>query len=404
MSDTLIKRAIGPIGPPDEKNCQCPSYIGRDCAFASLYSSHPSHMFRSSTSLDGDLFTVMADSAPVMIWMADTNAQRTFLNKPWLDFTGRSLDEEVGDGWVEGVHEQDRSACVDAYLAAYRERQPLEIEYRLRRADGEFRWVIDRGAPRLDADGRFTGYIGACVDVTALKQSEARLRESEAQLRRLAARFESAQEHERASVARELHDELGQSLTALKLEMARTVPDLLKQGIGHDTIDRLQSMIGTLDTAQETVRRLATSLRPPALDHLGLAAAIELEGAALARRTGIRCRVVGNRRVARLDSVQTTAVFRIVQEALTNIVRHAGASAITISISGTARSTSVKVRDNGRGMSEKQMTDPAAIGLLGMRERAELIGASLTITSHPGKGTIVSVVASAGTLDEPSRT
>ncbi len=346
----------------------------------------------------------MADSAPVMIWMADTNAQRTFLNKPWLDFTGRSLDEEVGDGWVEGVHEQDRSACVDAYLAAYRERQPLEIEYRLRRADGEFRWVIDRGAPRLDADGRFTGYIGACIDVTALKQSEARLRESEAQLRRLAARFESAQEHERASVARELHDELGQSLTALKLEMARTVPDLLKQGIGHDTIDRLQSMIGTLDTAQETVRRLATSLRPPALDHLGLAAAIELEGAALARRTGIRCRVVGNRRVARLDSVQTTAVFRIVQEALTNIVRHAGASAITISISGTARSTSVKVRDNGRGMSEKQMTDPAAIGLLGMRERAELIGASLTITSHPGKGTIVSVVASAGTLDEPSRT
>jgi signal transduction histidine kinase len=188
------------------------------------------------------------------------------------------------------------------------------------------------------------------------------------------------------------------------MEVARTVPDLLKQGIDPGAIDRLQSMIGIIDTAQETVRRLATSLRPPALDHLGLAAAIELEGAALARRTGIRCRVVGNRRVAKLDRVQTTAVFRIVQEALTNVVRHASASAITISINGTAGSTSVKIRDNGRGMNADQMADPTAIGLLGMRERAELSGATLSITSHPGKGTIVSVVASAGAGDEPQRT
>ncbi len=358
----------------------------------------------SSSSLDGDLFAVMADAAPVMIWMADADARRTFFNKPWLDFTGRPFADQAGSGWNEAVHPLDRAACMDAYLTAFHDRRSFEIEYRLRRVDGVFRWVIDRGAPRTGADGVFAGYIGACVDVTALKQSEARLRESESQLRRLAARFESAQESERASVARELHDELGQSLTALKLELARTVPDLLKQGIDPGAIDRLQSMIGIIDTAQETVRRLATSLRPPALDHLGLAAAIELEAAALARRTGIRCRVVGNRRVAKLDPVQTTAVFRIVQEALTNVVRHANASAITISINGTAGSTSVKIRDNGRGMNADQMADPTAIGLLGMRERAELIGATLSITSNPGKGTIVSVVASAGAGDEPQRT
>ena len=341
----------------------------------------------SSSSLDGDLFAVMADAAPVMIWMADADARRTFFNKPWLDFTGRPFADQVDCGWNEAVHPLDRAACMDAYLTAFRDRRSFEIEYRLRRVDGVF-----------------AGDIGACVDVTALKQSEVRLRESESQLRRLAARFESAQESERASVARELHDELGQSLTALKLELARTVPDLLKQGIDPGAIDRLQSMIGIIDTAQETVRRLATSLRPPALDHLGLAAAIELEAAALARRTGIRCRVVGNRRVAKLDPVQTTAVFRIVQEALTNVVRHANASAITISINGTAGSTSVKIRDNGRGMNADQMADPTAIGLLGMRERAELIGATLSITSNPGKGTIVSVVASAGAGDEPQRT
>ena len=346
----------------------------------------------------------MADSAPVMIWMADVDGRRTFFNKLWREFTGKSPDERSARDWTESIHPQDRAACTDSALAAFHHRQPFEIEYRLHRADGEYRWVIDRGAPRLDTDRQFTGYVGVCVDVTPMKESEARLLESQLQLRRLAARFESAQEQERASVARELHDELGQTLTALKLEMARIVPDLLKQRIDRDAIDRLQSMIGTLDTAQETVRRLATSLRPPALDHLGLATAIELEAAALARRTGIRCRVVGNKRVAKLDPAQTTAVFRIVQEALTNVVRHASASAITISINGTARSTSVKIRDNGRGMTAAQMKNPTAIGLLGMRERAELSGASLSITSHPGKGTIVSVVASAGAVDESQRT
>jgi two-component system, NarL family, sensor histidine kinase UhpB len=345
----------------------------------------------------------MADSAPVMIWMADGDGRRTFFNKPWREFTGRSLDERFARDWIESVHPDDRAACTEAAGAAFREREPFEIEYRLQRFDGEYRWVIDRGAPRLEG-GRFMGYVGACVDVTAMKESEARLRESESQLRRLAARFEVAQERERTSVARELHDELGQTLTALKLEMARIVPDLLKQRIDHDAIDRLQSMIGTLDAAQETVRRLATSLRPPALDHLGLATAIELEGAALARRTGIRCRVVGNKRVAKLDPAQTTAVFRIVQEALTNVVRHASASAITISINGTSRSTSVKIRDNGRGMSAAQMKNPTAIGLLGMRERAELSGATLSISSQPGKGTIISVVASTGAGNESHRT
>ena len=305
------------------------------------------------------------------------------------------MADALGDGWADAVHPDDRARCLETYLTTFERREPCEVEYRLRRADGVFRWMLDRGMPRADANGAFAGYIGTCVDVTALKQTEARLRESESQLRRLAARDESAREKERANVSRELHDELGQTLTALKLEIAHIVPDLLKQGIDHESIDRLQSMVGGIDAAQETVRRLATTLRPPALDHLGLAAAIELEGAALARRTGIRCRITGNRKVSKLDPAQTTAVFRIVQEALTNVVRHASASAITISINATSRSTEVTVRDNGRGMSAEQIGDPTAVGLLGMRERAELGGARLSISSKAGKGTIVTVVASA---------
>src|SRR5262245_3026035 len=114
----------------------------------------------------------MADSAPVMIWMADGDGRRTFFNKPWREFTGRSPDDRSARDWSDAVHPDDRARCTEAARAAFGERRPFEIEYRLQRSDGEYRWVIDRGAPRLDAGHRFTGYIGACVDVTALKESE----------------------------------------------------------------------------------------------------------------------------------------------------------------------------------------------------------------------------------------
>jgi signal transduction histidine kinase len=152
-------------------------------------------------------------------------------------------------------------------------------------------------------------------------------------------------------------------------------------------IDRMQSMVGGIDLATETVRRLATALRPPALDHLGLAAAIELEGAAVSRRTGLRCRISGKMRTTGMTPEQTTAVFRIAQEALTNVVRHANASAVKIAMRQTPHDISVRIHDNGRGIAAQALDDPSSIGLLGMRERAELIGATLTITAQPGKGT-----------------
>jgi len=335
--------------------------------------------------LDADAFVVMADAAPVMIWTAGSDAQCTFLNKLWLEFTGRPLAKQLGDGWIESVHIEDRGPCLERYLAAFHAREPFELECRVRRADGVFRWILGRGAPRYDIGGRFAGYIGSCLDVTELK-------ESERQMRQLAASLESAREHERTNVARELHDDLGQTLTALKLEVSRTVKELMQQGIQRDSIDRLQSLVGGIELAHETVRRIATSLRPPALDHLGLVAAIELEAAALARRTGIRCRVIGNRRVPTLHPAQTTAVFRIVQEALTNVLRHASASAIGVRIDGSSRSISVEIRDNGRGIVDEPVGNrTAAIGLLGMRERAEMIGATLSIRSRKGKGTVVSL-------------
>lgn len=121
-------------------------------------------------------FRNMADVSPVLLWMSETNGLCSFFNQTWLTFTGRTLEEEWGVGWAEGVHYEDFQTCMDTYIEAFGQRRVFEVEYRLRRADGEYRWVLDRGTPRYTPDGLFAGYIGSCVDITERKAAEAELR------------------------------------------------------------------------------------------------------------------------------------------------------------------------------------------------------------------------------------
>ena len=115
-------------------------------------------------------FQRLMDAAPVMIWVSGTDKLCTWFNKPWLDFTGRTLEQEFGNGWADGVHPDDLNRCLEIYTAHFDQRLPFRMEYRLRRADGEYRWIVDTGEPRADSDGAFIGYIGSCIDINALKQ------------------------------------------------------------------------------------------------------------------------------------------------------------------------------------------------------------------------------------------
>jgi signal transduction histidine kinase len=207
-------------------------------------------------------------------------------------------------------------------------------------------------------------------------------------LRALTERIEQMREAERTRIARELHDELGQLLTGIKLDFSATVRRLRELKAPGDVTDRLQSAMGQVDIAIAMVRRIASDLRPAALDHRDLGGAIEDEARRVAARSGLRIRVA-NRVDDNVAPELATAAFRIFQEALTNAVRHSRATAINARVSTHRGHLHLYLRDNGIGMPPDRPHDDH-LGLLGMQERARSVGGQLGIRSRPGRGTLVS--------------
>jgi signal transduction histidine kinase len=220
-----------------------------------------------------------------------------------------------------------------------------------------------------------------------LHRKSERLRESEDKLRRLAAHLISVREEERAHIAREIHDELGQVLTGLKME----VTWLAKRLHDKPLVEKTDSMCKLIDSTVQTVRKIATGLRPEMLDDMGLVAAIGWQAKDFQKRTGVRCRVKLPPETTKLDIDVSTAAFRIFQEILTNVARHSRATRVDIDLNVTEDQVSLEVQDNGVGIADSDLNGRKSLGLLGMHERALLFGGEVNISGAPGHGTRVAV-------------
>ena len=307
---------------------------------------------------------------------------------------GHSLADWVSPGfWQSIVHPDDGDSAVQLIAAlGSRGEADVHAEFRLRKIDGEFLWVrqVVRYGSRIEEGGRARGFL---FDITESKAIEQERERSRRQLRELGLRNQSAREEERISVAREIHDELGQALTMFRIELTwleNRMAKVLSERGAEPVIRKIGQMTRMLDGTLQTVRRITTNLRPPVLDELGLRAAIEWQAEGFSRRVGIRCEVDAQPIECTCKDT-STALFRIFQEILTNIARNAQASRVRVRLRDESGRFVLTVSDNGRGFVTDISPKHNSFGILGMRERAEALSGSVEISSGLAQGTTVVV-------------
>jgi PAS domain S-box-containing protein len=341
-------------------------------------------------------FRLMANGAPVMVWTATPDMSIDFFNSTVLSFSGLALDELLGDGWLRRVHADDRDACVGSYVPAFAARRPFQMEYRFRRADGSYRWVLDSGAPRYAPDGSFAGYIGSAIDITERKEMEQSFRDSEAALRHayeqnkdLAGRLINAQEAERSRIARDLHDDLSQQLAGVGIMLSSLRRDLHKPGLDgvNETVTTLQEQIAGLAHA---VRNLSHELHPGVLKHAGLVATLTQHCREIERRHGLSVRFTAGEDLVGLDFDVALCLYRVTQEALANIVRHAHADAANVDLQLLDARVELAIADDGVGFVPNERAG-RGLGLRSIDERVRLMRGEAIVESSPGRGTTILV-------------
>lgn len=329
------------------------------------------------------------DRAPVMIWTARPDTTLDYLNQNCVTFTGLPLEKLLDEGWLDAVHPEDRDYCVGTYTPAFEARTPVRVEYRVRRADGAYRWLLASGIPKFAPDGSFAGYVGCDVDITERRNAEDLIRESRAALevshrevQQLAGNLLTAHEDERRHLARELHDDLTQRLARLAIDAGRmeSAPNA-PRGV--------RQLREELVHLSEDVHSLSYRLHPSVLDDLGLVEALKAECDRVSRHGELRVDVEASAVPAALPADASLCLFRVAQEALHNAARHAHASAVTVLLSSRSSGLELAVSDNGSGFDPERSLDHASLGLSSMRERVRLLQGEFGIESAPGRGTTV---------------
>jgi PAS domain S-box-containing protein len=350
-------------------------------------------------------------TAPDIIFSRKPDGTRDYVSVRFHEYTGASEESAIGFGFLDYVHTDDKASTVAEWEHCVESGDNYESEYRLRGKDGQYRWFRARAVPIRDHTNQIIRWYGTCSDIHDSKLVEHAMRESAvelekkvdertAALRRLSSRLMTMQDDERRRIARELHDGLGQEMVALKMllsQIGREGPALLKE--------QVEEAMSTIDRSTKQIRTLSHLLHPPLLDEVGLLSALRWYLDGLTQRSGIETKLdVIPADFPRLSLDLETAMFRIVQEALTNVFRHSGATSAWITLTQAEGQVVVKVRDNGKGVGDgilELRSGSTGVGIGGMSERAKEFGGQLVVSNaHPGtivEATIpVSGPASAG--------
>jgi PAS domain S-box-containing protein len=325
-------------------------------------------------------FRVLADAAPIMMRLSDADRRCTFVNRGWLDFRGRLAHEELGGGWMSGVHEADRRGVRDAYRRAISEGSPFSIVYRVRRRDGEYRWILDSAAPWRKPGGRLAGFIAAAIDISDWKQAEDTLRD-------LGGRLIAAQEEERGRIARDLHDDVSQRLTLLSVELEHL--GLRGQQSG-DARDRWQALARTAANIATDLHQISHRLHPSRLHALGLVAAIGGFCQELWSQHHLQVHFTHDAVPSAIPADVALCCYRIVQEALNNVITHSRVLEAEVHLAGTNNGLLLRITDQGSGFAPERR-EGTGLGLLSMRERVRSVGGDLVVQAAPGRGTRIGV-------------
>lgn len=329
------------------------------------------------------------------IWDWDLTKNTIFWGEGFTTIFGHDSQSYDSDYWYSNIHPKDVDRIKQSIGNLINSKTlNWEAEYRFLHKNGDYRYVKDRGIVLRNVERKALRMIGAMQDITPQKEYEQKLLDLNQKLRNLSAYLQQAREEERIAIAREIHDELGQQLTGIKLDAS-----WLKNIIGQQTpeyIDRTERLIENINKAINDVRRVASNLRPGVLDDLGLEAAIEWQCQKFQEHSSIKCNITSQNLTGNYKKEINTAVYRIYQEALTNVMRHAKATKINTYLYEKDNTLILEVIDNGIGIKETDKNNNYSLGITGMRERAYMINGELEIENIKNGGTKVKLFVPLG--------